>query len=259
MKKFKEVKSRENSLIKLTSNLQFSPKERSEKGLFVFEGLRICMDAFENGIKFDKLIISETAKTKYEAEISKLSDMAEESFILPDSLFKKICDTKTPQGIIVIAKKPCENPKIDPKGRYLAFENIQDPSNLGAAARTCEALGTSGIILSRDSCDPYAPKSLRASMGTLLRVPVIITDDFISEIKESGLTTYSCVVDRGAKPINNVKFNDGCVLLIGNEANGLTDDTINKSDERITIPMKGNAESLNAAVAAAIAVWEMMK
>ncbi|MGI6279592.1 MAG: TrmH family RNA methyltransferase [Acutalibacteraceae bacterium] len=259
MKEFREIKSRENSLIKLTSVLQSSSKERSEKGRFVLEGLRICMDAFENGIRFDKLIISETAKMKYAQEIEKFSELAEECFILPNSLFKKISDTKTPQGIIVIAKTNPVPPKIDPKGRYLGLENIQDPSNLGAAARTCEALGVSGIILSKDSCDPYSPKSLRASMGTLLRLPVIILENFADELIKSGLTVYSCVVDKNAKPINSVKFNDGCVLLIGNEANGLTENTIKKSHERITIPMKGKAESLNAAVAASIAAWEMMK
>ena len=259
MREFKEIKSRENSLIKLTSNLQKSAKHRAQLGMFCLEGLRICSDAFENGIRFDKLIISESAMKKYLHIISEFSNNSDECYILPDSLFKKISDTESPQGIIAIALIPDKKSCIDKNGRYIALENIQDPSNLGAIARTCEALGVSGIILSSNGCDPYSPKSLRASMGTLLRIPVIIFDDFINDIKSCGLKTYACVVDSDATSINTVNFNDGCALLIGNEGNGLTDYTKENSDLCITIPMKGKAESLNAAVAASISIWEMMK
>lgn len=259
MKDFKEIKSKENSLIKLTSNLQNSAKHRARTGLFCLEGLRICSDAFDNGIRFDKLIISEIAREKYLNKIEAFSENANECYILPDSLFKKISDTDSPQGIIALAIKPDNAKKLNKNGRYIALENIQDPSNLGAVARTAEALGVDGLILSKGGCDPYSPKSLRASMGTLIRIPVIIFDNFIEDIKNNCIKTYSCVVDGDATPINTVKFTDGCALLIGNEANGLTEDTKAKSDVKITIPMKGNAESLNAAVAASISIWEMMK
>ena len=259
MKEFKEIISRENSLIKLTSNLQKSSKQRTQLGMFCLEGLRICSDAFENGIRFDKLIISKSAKEKYWNKIYEFSNNSNECYILPDTLFKKISDTDSPQGIIAIALMPDTKSSINKNGRYIALENIQDPSNLGAIARTCEALGVTGIILSSNGCDPYSPKSLRASMGTLLRIPVIIFDNFIDDIKSSGLKTYACVVDSDAKDINTINFNDGCALLIGNEGNGLTEYTKENSDMCITIPMKGKAESLNAAVAASISIWEMMK
>lgn len=260
MKDFKVVTSKENSLIKLTSLLQGSSKARMENGLFVLEGLRICFDAFDNGILFDKLIISDTASIKYPDDIEKLSEKAQECYKIPDSLFKKISDTTSPQGIIAIAQMPCKDfDALDKNGRYIALENIADPSNLGAVARTAEALGVSGIILSAGGCDPYSPKALRASMGTLLRMPVISFDDFGTELKSTGLKTYACVVDSDAKSINDVSFTDGCVLIIGNEANGITDETKTLSDEKITIPMSGRAESLNAAVAASISMWEMMK
>ncbi len=256
---FKEISSRENSLIKLTSELQRSSKKRQETGLFVLEGLRICKDAFENGIKFDKLIISKTAQEKYSNEINQFSEISNECYLLPDSLFKKISETETPQGIIALALKP-KNESVDfKKGKFVALENIQDPSNLGAIARSSEALGVDGIFISKNSCDPYTPKSLRASMGTLLRVPVIILDDFINDLKALEIKTYACVVDKNAKSICDVEFSEGCAVLIGNEANGLTAETVKNSDYFVTIPMKGNAESLNASVAAAIAIWEMVK
>lgn len=96
-------------------------------------------------------------------------------------------------------------------------------------------------------------------MGTLLRLPVVITENFAEDIMGLGLVSYACVVDSNALLISDVKFSDGCVVLIGNEANGLTKETINNSDFAVTIPMKGTAESLNASVAASIAAWEMMK
>ena len=260
MVEFKVVTSKENPLIKLTSLLQSSTKARRENGLYVLEGLRICFDAYENGILFDKLIISDTAQQKYSDDIDKLSQKSNECFKIPDSLFKKISDTATPQGIIAIAKIPCNDiNQVDINGRYIALENVADPSNLGAVARTAEALGVSGIILSSLGCDPYSPKALRASMGTLLRMPVIQLKDFSGEIKNIGLKTYSCVVDSTAKDIKEISFENGCVLIIGNEANGITDSMKAVSDELITIPMSGRAESLNAAVAASISMWEMMK
>ncbi len=260
MQNFQIITSRENSLIKLVCALQSSAKARKEKNLFVIEGLRIVRDAYDNSIRFDKLIVSENASQKYVEDISDFASISEECYLIPDSLFKKISDTTSPQGIIAIAKRPDNKQEIINKnGRYVALENIADPSNLGAISRTCEALGVTGIILTSGGCDPYSPKSLRASMGTLLRIPLIILDDFATELCGCGIKTYACVVDSDALPISKIVFSDGTVVIIGNEANGITDKTKQAADYKITIPMSGRAESLNAAVAAAISTWEMMK
>lgn len=260
MKDFNRITSRENSLIKLISGLQTSAKKRKESGLFVLEGLRICCDAYDNGIRFDKLIICETAMNKYPDKIDAFSEKSSSCFIVPDSLFKKISDTSSPQGILAVCKlEEIKKAEINPLGKYIALENIADPSNLGAIARTAEALGVSGIVVTAGGCDPYSPKALRASMGTLLRMPVIITDNLLDFLKNSKLTSYACVVDRSVCPITDVKFCGGSIVLIGNEANGLLMQTADFCDKKITIPMIGKAESLNASVAAAVAMWEMMK
>ena len=259
MENFKIITSKDNSLIKLVCALQSSSSARKEQNLFVLEGLRICDDVLTCSIKFDKLIVSETAFSKYEDKVKKLSFNSLECFRIPDSLFKKISDTTSPQGVIALCKMPEKNTAINPCGRYVALENINDPSNLGAVSRTAEALGVSGIILSANGCDPYSPKSLRASMGTLLRMPLIVLDDFVNGIKNSSLKSYACVVDSTAKSITDVDFCDGSVVMIGNEANGLTDEAKAAASEQITIKMTGKAESLNAATAAAISIWEMMK
>ncbi len=260
MQEFKSITSKENSLIKLVSSLQASAQKRRENGYFVLEGLRICKDAYENGIRFDKLIISDTAKDKYFEDIEVFSSNLEEGFVLPDALFSKISDTKTPQGIIAVCKIPQTNTgEIKSDGKYIALENVGDPANLGAVSRTAEALGANGIILSSGGCDPYSPKALRASMGTLIRMPIYILKDFANEITKLGLVSYACVVDRDADKITDHNFKNGSVVIIGNEANGLTDETKDSATYKITIPMSGRAESLNAAAAAAIAIWEMMK
>ena len=260
MRAFNIITSRENPLIKLVAALQGSSEKRKRNGLFVLEGLRICKDACDNGIKFDKLIVSDAAAEKYAADTEKFSLISDECYKIPDSLFKKISDTKTPQGIIAVAKMPVTGScGIDKNGKYIALENVSDPSNLGAVSRTAEALGVNGIILSSDGCDPYSPKALRASMGTLLRVPVFVTESFAETLKSTGLKRYACVVDKTAESIKEQSFGNGSVVMIGNEANGLTDSAKQSADVLVTIPMTGRAESLNAAAAAAIAMWEMMK
>lgn len=259
MSSFIEISSKDNPLIKFVSQLQTSAKHRKANGLFVLEGLRICDDAYQNNIRFDKLIVTKSALEKHSEHISRFLSVSENCYVLRDDLFKKISDTSSPQGIIAVAKTPCQDTQIFTHGRYIALENIADPSNLGAIARTAEALGVSGIVVSSDTCDPYSPKSLRSSMGTLLRIPVFIVDDIVAFIAENGLRAFACVVDKDAESIATQQFSDGDILLIGNEANGLTVEAKQSAYRNVTIKMRGNAESLNAAAAAAIAMWEMVK
>lgn len=259
MPQFIEITSKDNPLIKFVSGLQTSAKQRNLNKMFVLEGLRICSDAYENDIKFDKLIVTKTAIEKHFDSIENFEEISKDCYIFTDDLFKRISDTNTPQGIIAVAKIPENLSRISSKGRYIALENISDPSNLGAIARSAEALGVSGIILSADGCDPYAPKSLRSSMGTLLRMPIYMADDIMQLIKENSLRSFACVVDKEAKNISECDFECGDVLLIGNEANGLSKQTKTLADFCVTIPMNGKAESLNAAAAASISMWEMMK
>lgn len=259
MPEFIEISSKDNQLIKFVSLLQSSAKHRKINNLFVLEGLRICDDAYQNNIRFDKLIVTKSALKKYSEHINRFLTASENCYILKEDLFKKISDTNSPQGIIAVAHIPIFSEKISCKGRYIALENLSDPSNLGAIARTAEALGISGIILSSDSCDPYSPKSLRSSMGTLLRIPIYIVDNIIDFINQNGLRSFACVVDKDAASISDQNFKGGDVLLIGNEANGLSDNVKNAAIALITIKMQGKAESLNAAAAAAIAMWEMIR
>lgn len=259
MFKFEKILSRDNSNIKQVVALISSSKKRRENGLFVLEGLRLSTDAFLSGYRFETLFLSETALVKNEKEAEKLSKVSARTFVLSDSLFAKISDTVNPQGFIAVCKISQTLLSLKKDGKYIALENLSDPSNLGAISRTAEAFGFDGIIITSESVDPYAPKSLRASMGALLRIPLMITDDIIATAEEFGIKTYSAVIDAKAQPINSVDFNKGSMIVIGNEANGIKKETVDKSYKLITIPMSGKAESLNAATAASIIMWEMCR
>ena len=260
MLEFKEIRAKDNRVIKLAAALQKSAKSRKENGLFLLEGLRICKDAVSCGIVFDTLIVSKSAYEKMISEIREIEVAARGGVLIPDDLFKKISDTTSPQGIIALAGIPSVKKSINKKGRYVALEHIADPANIGAVSRTAEALGVDGIIISGDSCDIYSPKALRASMGTLLRMPVYFCEDIIPFLRENSLRGFACIPDGNADiKIGQTRFSDGDVVIIGNEANGLVEYTKQNAYRTVTIPMRGKSESLNAAAAAAIAMWELIK
>lgn len=252
------ITSKDNANIKLISQLQKSPKKRREEGVFVLEGLRLCLDAIQNGFIPRKAFFSSSFLSKNSSLIQDF-DQVPELYEICDGLFEKISDTVNPQGILCTFTVPKSNEiEINPNGKYIALDNIQDPSNLGAISRTAEAFAVDGLIVA-GGCDPYSSKSLRASMGALLRIPVIETEDMFELFKKYNLTSFASVVKPDATPINTIDFKEGSVVIIGNEANGISENTDLNSDYKFTIPMNGKAESLNAAVAASIIIWEMCK
>ena len=256
---FTEISGKENGRRKRIVKLQSFSRFRREEGCFIIEGLRTVDDACENSIRLLELYFTTAAYEKHRTELEKFIACADFVAQISESVAKNISDTFTPQGIFAVAAMPDKTEEMAVKGKYIALENVQDPANLGAVARTAEALGLSGIILTEDSCDPFSPKSLRASMGTLLRLPLIFTSDMPQFLKKTTASTYACVAHGEAENVGEISFNSFSVAVIGNEANGLTDRTIAACDKSITIQMLGRAESLNAAAAAAIVMWEMVK
>lgn len=255
------ITSKDNAKIKRVSAFVSSAKKRKEEGVFLLEGTRLCSEALREDIEVLEVYYTSNL-LKSDAELlKKLCSISAFSDEVSDTVFAKMSDTCSPQGVLLLArfKKEIAIPR---KGRFIAFERVQDPSNLGAASRTAEALGFSGIILSGESTDPYSPKSLRASMGALLRIPIIRTNDFagtLIEYKNKGFNISGTVVDSSATPINTIRFTENEVAIIGNEASGMTEGAKAICDRLITIPMAGRAESLNAGVAAAIVMWEMCR
>ncbi len=256
------ITSKDNEIIKYVSKLISSAKYRRENGCFAAEGVRLCSDGASSGAEITAFLYTEKAEKKYNSEFKKISSAAKKSYELSEPLFKKISDTAAPQGFMCIFKtldKYSVSYKISKQGRYTALENIQDPSNMGTILRTAEALGTDGVIISRDCCDIYSPKVVRGSMGAVFRVPVIFPEDFtdyISYLTRNGILTYAST-PHNADSINDIDFSQGGVMLVGNEGAGLKPETVSVCYKRIKIPMNGRAESLNAAAAAAILMYKM--
>lgn len=257
------LSSKDNVNIKDTVKLKNSAKHRRKKGQFIAEGVRICNDAMCSNAKIDIFFVTEKAKDKYPNDYDRIKDYAEKTFLVTEDIFSLISDTESPQGFLCVIKaldKTNEFDTINNNSKYIALDNIQDPSNLGTVLRTAEALGVDGVIMSSDCCDFFSPKVVRGSMGAVFRLPFVICNsvcDFLFE--HSELNSYAAVVTSYAQKITETKFKLPCVAVIGNEGNGLKAETINMCNVKFTIPMNGRAESLNASTAASIIMWEMVK
>lgn len=261
------ISSPQNPKVKHAAKLLSSSRTRREEGLFVLEGLRLCMDVVRSGLRAEELFVTDELVQKERSQIEALTAVTKQVFLIDERVSRKLTDTRSPQGICCVLRtldKQGDRNKIekmDVSGQFVLLENVQDPANLGAVSRTAEALGLSGMIVS-GGCDIYSPKALRASMGALLRLPVYETGDVrgtIEQANKNGMKTYASVPSSDAQKITGVDFHGGVICVIGNEANGVTDETLAVCHEKITIPMAGRAESLNAGAAASIIMWEMVR
>ncbi len=259
-----EITSSKNQLIKDIKSL-YKKKDRWNSQLFIIEGIKIIEEAFYNNVDLQHVIYTEKLLSTVEGKIFfELIKYNENIIQIPESLFKEISDTENPQGIIGIAKFNMN--KLDDvyniKNPSLLFlDGVQDPGNMGTIIRTCDAFNLDGIILGKGSVDPYNPKVVRATMGSIFRVPLYISDDSLetlSELSNHKITILATSLE-GSVPVYDIDYKEGFVLVIGNESKGVALDILNKSDRLVKIPMPGFAESLNAGVAASIIMYEAMK
>lgn len=251
------ITSAANEQIKNIINLKEKSKARKNSGHFTVEGIKMFVEVPKEDL--EDVLVSESFEKENQSMLQSYAYQ-----IVSDSIFKKISDTVTPQGILAIVKQKkysvddiIANRRKD-GSCIVVLDRLQDPGNLGTIVRTGEGAGISGIILSSDCADIYNPKVIRSTMGSIFRVPFAISENLLSDIdklKKSGITTYAAhlkgeVYSRGV-------FTEDCALLIGNEARGLSAAVAEKADRRIKIPMEGKVESLNAAVATAILMYEV--
>ena len=255
------IQSRTNAKIKDGCRLTASAKYRREQGLFTLEGLRLCADAAQSGCQVQTLFLTADAEEKGGERLKILLKNAQKIYTVTEEVAEKLSDTVSSQGVFAILQMLPETAlAIQKGGKYVVLDTVQNPQNLGAIARTAEAFGVNGLIVD-GGCDRYNPKALRASMGSLLRLPVFETEDLAATVREIGKTvpTFATVPDCTAESICVQDFSGGAAAIIGNEGNGVREAVLSAAQKRVTIPMRGNAESLNAAAAATVTVWEMMK
>lgn len=259
-----KIISRSNEKIKYAALLKESAEARRGAGLFILEGARLCSDAAAGGAALSQAFFTAEAINKYGSYVEIIANASPECYEITDEISCRLSDTRSPQGIFCVCKIPEKteiSQKINFSGTYLALENIQDPSNLGTICRTAEALGLSGLIVS-GGCDIYNPKALRAAMGSSLRLNIVETEDLpalLIFVFQKGMLTIASVISKEAMDIKNLQVNGGKVCVIGNEGSGISKETLDACAEKVTIPMKGKAESLNASAGAAIIMWELMR
>ena len=277
------ITSTSSSQVKHIVNLQKKSKLRKEEKQFVVEGIKMVSEAPKD--RLVKVYISETFKADNEEFLKKMNyeavgkDVLE---IVSDNVFVRMSDTQTPQGIMAVVKMSdvciedmfekdnytdskddgadkVEDNTVDAKKQplLLILENLQDPGNLGTIVRMAEGAGVTGIIMSSNTVDIYNPKTIRSTMGSLYRVPVIYVDDIckaVDECKEKGVKVYAAHL-KGTDDYNQKDYAQPTAFMIGNEGNGLSDRLTQKADELVRIPMQGKVESLNAAIACTILTY----
>ncbi len=248
------ITSASNPLIKEIQALNAARKKRDETGLFIAEGKKIFLEAPRALVH--KVIVSETFEKNNEAFLK----YAEHETVT-DSLFDRISDTKTPQGIMTVFQKPVYDAGdliSRKKGILLIIlEDLQDPGNVGTIIRTAEGAGVSGIILGKGCADIFQPKVIRSTMGSVFRVPFILSDDLfgtVDELHDNNFSVYGSYLS-GSEIYTDVDYVKSCAVIIGNESRGMSRELAEKCDRLIRIPMEGKLESLNAAVAASLIMY----
>ena len=252
-----------NELEKSILKWQTRASRRKEDGVFITEGIRMFLEIPEERLL--KILVSESfseAHPELMTEVRRKQQLSgAELRTVRDEVFRKLSDTLTPQGILAVVRtfRYTQEEILDTeKGLYILLENLQDPGNLGTILRSAEASGVSGVIMNGTCVDIYNPKVVRATMGACFRVKFCVVPDLsdtVRRIQQKGGAVYAAHL-HGAVPYDQKDYTGISAFMIGNEAEGLSDRLTSEADGRIIIPMQGAVESLNAAMAATILMFE---
>ena len=256
-----KITSRDNSLLRRARAVRDG---RADESIYV-EGLRLCEEALSSGLEIEAVIYSDEFERKERAAalIEKLRAASDNSASVSEKLLASISYTRTPQGIILLAKRPASDQKTfeasQPAAPFLVvIHGINNPVNVGAILRTAEAAGVTGAITTTNTSDSFSPKALRGAMGSAFRLPIWTAstyEDVIEWCDARGIRTICADVD-GTKSYTEVDWRVPCALIVGSESEGLSSREIALAGEAVLIPMKGAVESLNVAVATAVLLYE---
>lgn len=262
------ITSAANARIKQLVQWQSKAKERKKDKVYLVEGFKMYEEAPEQEIL--EVYISEDAAKRVlehgdmpEAKADILRDKLVRTGyeIVSADIFRKISDTQTPQGILTVLRQPeyrLEELLARTNPLFVVLENLQDPGNLGTIVRTGEGAGITGVIMSEKTVDIFNPKVIRATMGSIYRVPFVYVKDMadtLEKLHEHGVHTYAAHL-KGEAYYSEFSFDKPTAFLIGNEGNGLQKETADLAEQYLKIPMEGQVESLNAAVATALLMYE---
>lgn len=275
------ITSRQNPFVKELCALS-EKKQREKSGLFRFDGLKLCEEGLRSGVQITAVAVRESSMVHAEAWLRERIGGAGfpagcKVRILADGVFEKISEEKSPDGIICAAKALDKFHKITTinnilenldhlsrdgsPARILFLAELRDPGNVGTVLRTAAAFGIDCVLLSRDVADLYQPRTLRAAMGAIFRLPTLRIDgstaDAVRALRASGRRVYAAALDDTARELGSFPLSRGDCFVIGNEGHGLSADVIEAATHSVYIPMAPGSESLNAAAAATVCMWEL--
>ena len=271
------ISSKDNSLIKHIKRLK-EKKYRDEYGEFIVEGLKLINEAIQENADIRQIVVCDGCDNSEIIDSHLKYEMARLDFIyVPQNIFKMISDVENPQGVLAVigkiktnrddnkeagqTSKTLKTSSIDlNEDIILALDDIQDPGNLGTILRTADSVGLKQILVSKGTADAYNPKVVRSTMGAIFRVNVIECDNLKETLKELQSKDYKVMTTslKAKKSIYEVDYKKK-IIVIGNEANGVSKEILNLADEKVIIPMLGKTESLNASVATGVILYEYVR
>lgn len=255
------ITSKDNETVKQIKKLK-EKKFRDIENCFIVEGIKLIKEAIGENQKIKHIVVCEECIKNGTIEQKLLYEIAKYDCIyVSEKVFDSISEVNNPQGIMAVVEKNNYNNKIDfEEDIIIVLDDLQDPGNLGTILRTIDSANLKQVIVSKNTVDSYNSKVVRSTMGAIFRVKRIESDNLVStleEIKKNGFEIMCTSLD-GTESIYNVDFNKK-VIVIGNEANGVSKEVQNLADKKVIIPMLGKTESLNASVAAGIMIYEYVR
>lgn len=243
----KEITSTQNKTYKYIKSLK-QKKERLKNGQYTVEGLKSVKDAMAAGADIAAIAISDKLTPDIECETV---------YKIPDALFSGLCDTETPQGILAVINIKEKSRTDLTDSLYLYCDRVTDPGNIGTIIRICDAAGC-GLLLSAGCADIYSPKTVRASMGSFFHTEIVsgLGIEDLKALVDTGYKIISGALNENTVDFKEADYSGKCVIVAGNEANGVSREILDLSDECVKIPIFGKAESLNVGVAAALMLYE---
>ena len=255
------ISSKDNEIVKSIRKLK-EKKYRDIENCYVIEGIKLIKEAINENAKIKEIVVCEECINSGEIDKDTLYEIAKYNVIyVTEKVFNAITDVKTPQGILAVIEKKALNKQIDySQDIIIALDGVQDPGNMGTILRTVDSANLNQIIVSKDSADCYNPKVVRSTMGAIFRVNIIEVDNLketLEAVKKNKFKVMVTALDTN-ESIYSVNYNNK-VIVIGNEANGVSKEVQAIADEKVKIPMLGKTESLNASVATGIMIYEYVR
>lgn len=256
-----KITSRDNSLLRQARAV----RDGKDDELIFVEGLRLCVEALRSNLELEAVIASEELIVKEKAAdlFARISEASHRTGIVSEKLLDSISYTKTPQGIVVLAQRPeASEQRLDKSlskdTLLVVLHRINNPVNVGAILRTAEASGATGIITTKNTSDPFSPKSLRGAMGSAFRLPIWRNTDFAEVVAWCRDRHIGMVGTAAAATMNHTDWDwkRPSAVVLGPESSGLSDEELKAMDQTVSIPMQGQVESLNVSVAAGILLYE---